>query len=282
MPTPVRFVDVCPECAYSLAGSPEEGICPECGAAYDQRVMILHGSAMGSHATLDNGSPRALGCLAVYGIFQLLAFWPRINGVRSDLFALALCAVMVGWAATRFAARWSKARPGLIQVYLAESGCLQVDNPGDGRAGPGQDVFMSLMTLVFLLWGLSALAGQIGWPRALAAAGLVLAFLAPALYFWRRNRASRQGTTPKPAVARADRIVGEGRPWAQIGDVSLERGAPGFFRLRIRVDRQKAGYAKETVDAELPMDFARAGEIRAQIEAWRCAARATTSAAVSR
>src|SRR6478672_9315375 len=37
------FEPVCGDCGYSLKGLPEEGRCPECGAAYSPDVLVLWG-----------------------------------------------------------------------------------------------------------------------------------------------------------------------------------------------------------------------------------------------
>ena len=33
----------CPGCGYALEGLAPEGVCPECGAPYDQSEIVLHG-----------------------------------------------------------------------------------------------------------------------------------------------------------------------------------------------------------------------------------------------
>ncbi len=42
MPDPLR-VQRCPDCGYMLCGLPAEGICPECGAAYEPEMIVLYG-----------------------------------------------------------------------------------------------------------------------------------------------------------------------------------------------------------------------------------------------
>src|SRR4051812_42878063 len=71
----VRFVDICPQCGYSLIGSPDEGICPECGQAYDQSLIILHGDARGKMATLTNGATKSFLLKLAAPTFWLAYFW---------------------------------------------------------------------------------------------------------------------------------------------------------------------------------------------------------------
>jgi uncharacterized OB-fold protein len=37
----------CPKCGYALEGLAPEGVCPECGASYDQSEVVLHGYGAG-------------------------------------------------------------------------------------------------------------------------------------------------------------------------------------------------------------------------------------------
>jgi hypothetical protein len=101
----VRLVDICPDCGYSLIGSPVEGACPECGRRYDQRVLILHGSAVGTRATLENASPRSLIWLLICGSFPLLISacdrplsLDRWHGFNAALFTMLLASYAILFA----------------------------------------------------------------------------------------------------------------------------------------------------------------------------------------
>src|SRR5712672_2511371 len=57
-------LEACPDCDYALAGLPAEGVCPECGRAYDQDTVVLYGRGGGVHENAIN-SPTGLLVLQI-------------------------------------------------------------------------------------------------------------------------------------------------------------------------------------------------------------------------
>src|SRR5688572_3267499 len=69
----------CPQCGYALAGLPAAGICPECGTAYDQSTVVLHGWGRGEHATLDTARPLSAVLIGLCYVGLLAYVWHSIR-----------------------------------------------------------------------------------------------------------------------------------------------------------------------------------------------------------
>ena len=129
-PADALRLDVCPGCAYQLEGLPPEGLCPECGRAYDQKTIILYGWAAGSKADAGNAKPWHAALLAAvplaYCAAMIVRALRRGHEIRLVLFS--------GWAAVMIWLVWRRFTfrgPGLAQIRLSDAGCLQADSTED-------------------------------------------------------------------------------------------------------------------------------------------------------
>jgi hypothetical protein len=129
----------CPRCGYSLEGLPDDGVCPECGAPYDQSEVVLHGYGAGHYGGVAAGRPAAAAVSAVVVLVTLGWCIHRVvrKGVN-DVFDIAWPAVIglsLVWSL------WKRSRsdmPGLVQVRLSRDGVIQVNNPTAGREKIGK------------------------------------------------------------------------------------------------------------------------------------------------
>jgi len=132
---PLRL-EHCPACGYALEGLAREGVCPECGVAYDQTEVVLHGYGAGVNmATSRPGW--AIAMAATYSLIVVLGVhgWIR-QGRRDsrDLFWPAVLAVCLAWSVWK---RATGSMPGLVQVRLSARGAVQVNNPTPVRVKAG-------------------------------------------------------------------------------------------------------------------------------------------------
>jgi len=122
-PNPLRL-SACIQCGYSLQGLPDVGACPECGAAYDQETVVLHGWARGSHANLGNASPRIVLWismpLALFVAAYLMLFFAGHRTPWPLLFPMVMVSLML-WR------RWTSTSSTVLQVHLNRTGCVEID-----------------------------------------------------------------------------------------------------------------------------------------------------------
>ena len=253
----LRFVDICPECGYSLKGLPDEGVCPECGKSYDQRVLILHGM----------GSRTGIYFLAFLTAVQTWVLWPTARDLeRNILFFLAAVALLPVMLALALIERWSHNRPGLIQVFLSSQRCLQINS---FPKPPGLIVAWSL-----IMCGLATVVWLKLFPVTRNASVFIQLLLAAMLAFawvillWRARKRIIESAIDAASATPWNLQLAKGTSWERITDVLMECHRDGRLRIRLRHNLEGSKLRFEAVDAEVRCDRERAAHVEALIRSW--------------
>jgi uncharacterized membrane protein YjdF len=264
---PIRFVDACPECGYSLLGSPDEGNCPECGANYDQSVMILHGAATGKHASIGNVRSRELWrFLLVPSLFVIANVIFLFDRGKLVTLRVVIVAAWILILAVSLIARWRSSRPGLIAVYLSPWGGLQKNDvapatlPRGFFAGVVFLICLGLLGIVIARRDDSAtLEGQI------AILSVVMAVCA---YFF--IRAFKVPPRAKRLQTPAQMLEATGQHWLGTEKVLCEVSSPG--RVHLQIYLLGAKQRLEIVNAEVACNDQRRVLIESLLKQWICIA----------
>ncbi len=269
------WTTVCPNCGYPLTGLPDEGMCPECGAAYDQSEVILYGWGRGQHENVATAKrSRMIWLLIVPLAWILIQLWPMSQMPRSYfpgefpiIASVALFALVRGLFQRR-----ATQHPGAVQIRLNHLGCVQYDN----LAGP---------SLAQRLWAshswlaMTAVAVGLIILRARADIGvfpfcfLLVATLLFIPIRWKAGRRYYQAARliPDHAIADANAALVERVPWKNIADYQLDRLRRGGHRLRINAKLESfalADRSKYPVDAEINCDAEQIEQLRTLISQW--------------
>ncbi len=118
---PLRL-DRCPDCGYLLTGLPERGICPECGFAYNEQMIVLYGWARNVRGSEGTQRPWA-GWWAAK-----ILFWLFVLVITSG----AGLILLIIWLLIRSLRRrqLTADAPAPVQLRLVPEGFAQRDGVG--------------------------------------------------------------------------------------------------------------------------------------------------------
>jgi hypothetical protein len=234
-------IAACGECGYLLRGLSNQGLCPECGTAFDRQTLYLFGYARGSQASGYNSSNRRLGFSITFSIVAALIY---MNATRFNDFAwLAILVPGVAYPLLTLLRRFNLNQPGPIRVRMDAQGCAQDDmsRPTGNQQRLMFVVRNGVMGFVMVIIGSQHRSRGLLWALVI---GFVFGAARVALLRWRRRHARRVKSSDG---ATEFRLV----PWTSVDRFALSAEGNGHRRIRARSGSVLDG---DFVDAVVSLD----------------------------
>ena len=266
----------CARCDYPLAGLPGEGVCPECGTAYDGRFVILRGRAVGASATIDSAGPIRATALAIFSMSGLwlqqlfglsisVAFGhARLLAINIALIALALV-LIAGTLRRRFSISGPPA-----QFWLSPNGYVLrgrterhlVESPA-GRATSRAALWLAAIGTVVASVGF--LVSHSCW--SLLTITFAAIFATFVVLFERERRKPR--TEMRLSPVRWPIVF---KPWSGIASFRVIPDATRPNRFEVRVERVRDEHAivsRSTITRVIvELDDAQSHRVVDRVNAW--------------
>jgi hypothetical protein len=250
---------LCPACGYALVGLPPRGICPECGRAYAEDLIVLHGYARGMGADASTGRPKSLDWFGLLAAFQVAAFLPQS---RWEVWAFVIF-IIVSFGLKLWGRR-SPTHPGTVQARFNRHGCVQHRNPVD-------PMYWTAITLLLVAWSVFWVAQL---PTLSAMPPTVWAFFAFLLLVvlpvvWWQHRRNRAAAATRGLLDDLTDDQHRALPtsWRHTGQIVTERVGPGRYRLQ--VDAKRGFLTMPLVDIEAEATEEHIAAIMRQLQTWQ-------------
>jgi hypothetical protein len=257
----------CPGCGYSLAGSPDKGICPECGEEYDPQTIELTGEARGVHVTFANAATSQLKWMVLGRLIGVAILIAMAFGAGTGFVLLMIPSWCVG--ASLVCQRWTSGR-AVVRVRMNAAGIVQDDN---AEAPPWSETVRRIEMLIplafagwLLAWGLA----KMNWVC------LVLAAIVGGSALWQLLNETR-ARRALLRVPQGDRLTRTSRR-----DLLKPSGWPDVLRFDIRpISDSRFGLVVtstavrrtspdgDTADIEITCTSDQASEIQSRVTSWR-------------
>jgi hypothetical protein len=232
---------ICPGCDYSLEQLPAEGVCPECGRPYDQRVAILCGLGRGNYDAVPGGTWRGIaGPLVWVGILiwflmTRLPLWEVPQFLAWGVIALIALA-------TQVYARFFSVREPRMQLWLSPEGVAQIPSTPEARQAQWITANARWLVLPILLIAMMIHFKAHARPIGMTLAGFVVVGTIGLWWLLRRRRGVLDSENYRPAVW----------PWARIEKVEVSLLPKDRARVRCRITRY---WWRISVTTEWVVDF---------------------------